>query len=66
MLKVKVGSNIEQLPAGFLIAVTNALEAVVRSHRGPNATLRVLGITTRSARSPQPFEESPAEESPGK
>ena len=59
MLKVKVGSNIEQPPAGFLIAVDNALEAVVRPHRGPNATLRVLGVTTRSARSPQPSEESP-------
>ena len=32
MLKVKVGSNIEQLPAGFIIAVYNAVEAVVRPH----------------------------------
>ncbi len=56
MLEVKVGSNIEQLSAGFLIAVDNALEAVVRPHRRPNATLRVLEVTTKSTRSPQPSE----------
>ena len=59
MLKVKAGSNIELVPAGFLIVVDNALEAVVRPHTGPNATLRVFGITTRSTRSPQPSEELP-------
>ena len=59
MLEIKVGSNIEQLPSVFLIAVDNALEAVVRPHHRPYATLRVLGVTTRSARSPQSFEESP-------
>ncbi len=58
MLKVKVGSNIELLPAGFLITADNALEAVVRPHRRPNATLRVLGLTTMSTRSPPPSEES--------
>ncbi len=59
MLKVKVGSNIEQLPAGFLIAVDNALEAVVGPHYRPNATLRVMGVATRSTRSPQSSVESP-------
>ena len=59
MLKVKIGSNVELLPAGFLIAVDNALEAVVRPHRGRNATLGVLGIGMKSTRSPQPSEESP-------
>ena len=56
MLKLKAGSKIELLPAGFVIAVDNALETVVRPHRRPNATLRVLEVTTKSTRSPQPSE----------
>ncbi len=47
------------LSAGFLIAVDNALEAVVRPHHRPNATLRVLGVTMRSTRNLQPSEKSP-------